>query len=114
MFANDPTLYGATIPPREFPLVNPFFTQWQQPQLPWQNFGRFIPPTYQEFFPPQQFQLPTMQPFYGKEFLPQLQFPLPTMQPFFGNRIVNQLPYFTPYMPNFNLPQARWQFPFVH
>ncbi len=103
MFANDPTLYGATIPQRELPLVNPFFTQWQQQQqLPWQTFGRFVPPTYQEFFPHQQFQLPYTQGFYG-------------------NRYINQLPYFTPYMQGYtpymqgyNLPQARWQFPFVY
>ena len=95
MFTSDPTLYGATLPHRDVPFVNPFYGQW--PQQPWSTYFRYFPP-----FP---------------DFQPQGQFNLPYTQPFYGNKMIPQLPY-APYMPTYygslgayNLPQFRWQFP---
>ena len=94
---SDPTLYGATLPHRDVPFVNPLFAQWQQP-LPWM-YSRFIPP----MFPP--------------ELMTQSQFNVPYVQPFYGNKLFPQVPY-TPFPQNaygwqgaYNWPQYRWQFP---
>jgi hypothetical protein len=108
MFTSDPTLYGATLPQREFPYVNPFYGQfgqygqygqWQQP---WSAFYRYFPPFPVDFLPQGQFNLPYTQPF---------------TQPFYGNKMIPQVPY-PQYMPSYygwqgayNWPQFKFPFP---
>ena len=70
MYWTEPTLYGATLPQREFPVAAPYFTQWQNMPMPfygqnlpvqafpWQSSYRFMPPIYQGH--------PSIQPFFGQ------------------------------------------------
>lgn len=89
MYLNDPTLYGATLPQREFPFTSPFMAnyvapwQWQQNQLPFQQAQRYFPQTFQHGMPPfysqvhgqfpvdvAQREIPFTQPFMGSYFTP--------------------------------------------
>lgn len=90
MYATDPTLYGATIPQREIPFVNPFYftgqqfplygqqfpyhMPWQAMQgfpmqqvtgFPWQGFQRYTPQTFQQGYNP-YFTQPFGQVPYGQ------------------------------------------------
>lgn len=96
MYANDPTLYGATLPQRELPFMNPFFISGQQfPYMPWQSMQTF--PTQQlTGFPWQGFQRYTPQMFQ------------PGYAPYFTQ------PFgFVPYGQYFNHPLYNWQRTFV-
>lgn len=64
MYFNDPSLYGATLPQREFtmPFVPPTFAQWQNLpyanipwqglNVPWQGYKGFVPQMFQQQIPP--------------------------------------------------------------
>jgi hypothetical protein len=104
MYPTDPTLYGATLPQREFPVTAPyapFFGQnlpmqvpWQQPYM-WQNFQRFVPPMYQGFQPPmhQGFQPPYIKEPYG-QIPPYLKEPYGQVPPYFRELYGQIPPYF--------------------
>lgn len=102
MFNVDPTLYGATIPHRELPFMNPYLAQWQNQQTPWPTFGQQVPwSAYQKFMPP------TLPPTLPPEFMP-------PMQQFPGNRFFGQIPY-PPFGQNiYNVPQYKWQMPYAY
>lgn len=63
MYFNDPSLYGATLPQREFttPFVHSYgqwqnlpYTNvpWQGMSFPWQGAKSFVPPMFQQQIPP--------------------------------------------------------------
>lgn len=78
MFWNDPMLYGATMPYKDFPMQTPFFGQQQM--LPHtMNVPRFIPPNYgfTPFYNYNVPQVPFLRPFEANQFLG-------LQQPFYG------------------------------
>ena len=120
MYLNDPSLYGATLPQKEFsiptPFMNPFFAtqpmqgipwqglqgqslpwQWQNVQ-PWQNVQRYVPPFFAQ----------GVLPHYGQSF----GYPTPYMSQFgpqFGHQFGPM--GFNPYVQAglHNMPLTAWQ-----
>lgn len=104
MYATDPTLYGATLPQREIPFVNPFFFTGQYPYMPWQTMQGF-PMQQVTGFPWQGFQQGFQQGFPWQGL--QRQIPQTFQQGY--------APYFTqpygyvPYGQYYNHPLYNWQ-----
>ena len=133
MYLTDPTLYGATIPQREYPFVPPFMTnyftpwQWQQNLLPYQEFPQIFPPNIQHGqlpYVPQGYgfqqpfmKFPVVPPTYNTQFFPPIQQgTLPFVpqgygleKPFMNLPVVP--PAYNPYMTYgmHNLPFWAWQ-----
>lgn len=97
MYPTDPSLYGATLPQKEFsiptPFMHPFFAGAQPVQgIPWQGFqGQSLPWQWQNLQPWQNVQR-YVPPFYAQGVLPHYaqSFGYPTPYQSFG--------YSTPYM----------------
>lgn len=103
MFLNDPMLYGATFPYRDFPLHTPVqsFLPWQNiPQgfLPLQNIPRMVPPFYGMHTPYYNWVNPYLH--------------TTALTPFYQVPQVPQVPQFN--VPQFNIPQANWNRPFCY
>ena len=121
MIANDPTLYGATLPNRELPFMNPYFV----PQIPWGLYGQQFP-LFGQQFPLYGQQLPLygqQLPLYGQQlpwmthgrFVPPV-FPTEGMHgvpPFVANRYFPQLPW-APVTHGLGTLPYKWQVPFTY